>query len=242
MRWSPRYLFSQYLMTLIEMDRKLVQQGAEARLYSGSFYGRPCMVKERFSKSYRHPTLDKSLTSQRIKGEVRAMLRCRTQGIPTPTVYMVDQESSSIYMELIEDSMTVRQHIADTQQQYPEDAVERLQPIAAEIGKLLGKMHSNNIVHGDLTTSNMLLKGWVDERPVIVLIDFGLSHFENLAEDKGVDLYVLERALLSTHPGTEDLFDTVLKYYSQTNKKEAVDVMKKLEEVRMRGRKRTMVG
>ncbi|XP_046552690.1 EKC/KEOPS complex subunit TP53RK-like [Haliotis rubra] len=223
------------------MERQLVQQGAEARLYSSSFYGQPCMVKERFSKSYRHPTLDKSLTSQRIKGEVRAMLRCRTHGIPTPTVYMVDQEANSIYMELIEDSMTVRKHIADTQQQYPDDAVERLQPLAAEIGKLLGKMHSNNIVHGDLTTSNMLLKGMLEDRRVI-LIDFGLSHFENVSEDKGVDLYVLERALLSTHPGTEDLFDTVLKYYSQTNTKEAVEVMKKLEEVRMRGRKRTMVG
>ncbi|XP_046565385.1 LOW QUALITY PROTEIN: EKC/KEOPS complex subunit TP53RK-like [Haliotis rubra] len=150
---------------------------------------------------------------------------------------MVDQEANSIYMELIEDSMTVRKHIADTQQQYPDDAVERLQPLAAEIGKLLGKMHSNNIVHGDLTTSNMLLKGMLEDRHVI-LIDFGLSHFENVSEDKGVDLYVLERALLVNHPGTEDLFDTVLKYYSQTNTKEAVEVMKKLEEVRMRGRSR----
>ena len=78
----------------------------------------------------------------------------------------------------------------------------------------------------------------------VTLIDFGLSHHENVAEHKGVDLYVLERAFLSTHPNAETLFnDSLLAAYRQTGDKKAVaEVMVKLEEVRMRGRKRTMVG
>ena len=78
----------------------------------------------------------------------------------------------------------------------------------------------------------------------VTLIDFGLSHHENVAEHKGVDLYVLERAFLSTHPGAEKLFaDSLLTAYRDNSDKKTVgEVMAKLDEVRMRGRKRTMVG
>ena len=57
-----------------------VLQGAEAKLYFGDFYGRPCIMKERFQKNYRHPILDKTLTNQRMKSEVRANLRCKISG------------------------------------------------------------------------------------------------------------------------------------------------------------------
>jgi TP53 regulating kinase-like protein len=62
------------------LNMELWKQGAEAKIYKTNFYGRPCIVKERFSKSYRHPSLDKSLTAHRVKSEVRAMLRCRVNG------------------------------------------------------------------------------------------------------------------------------------------------------------------
>lgn len=58
-----------------------IKQGAEAKLYRGQFYGRPCISKERFSKAYRHPALDRSLTVQRLKGEIRAMNKCRNLGM-----------------------------------------------------------------------------------------------------------------------------------------------------------------
>ena len=76
------------------------------------------------------------------------------------------------------------------------------------------------------------------------MIDFGLGSLESAAEDKGVDLYVLERALLSTHPNTEQLFSAVLDSYRKAygNKAAVKEVLAKFEEVRMRGRKRTMVG
>ena len=108
-------------------------------------------------------------------------------------------------------------------------------------------MHLKNIIHGDLTTSNMLLLHKTQEfnplNPELILIDFGLGYVESVAEDKGVDLYVLERALLSTHPNTEEFFKVLLQSYTETcGEKAAKDVIAKLDEIRMRGRKRTMVG
>ncbi|XP_062608871.1 EKC/KEOPS complex subunit TP53RK-like [Saccostrea cucullata] len=221
---------------------ELWKQGAEAKIYKTNFYGKPCIVKERFVKSYRHPSLDKSLTAHRVKSEVRAMLRCRMNGILTPTVYFVNMDTSSIYMEEIQDSVTVKDYIKRVQSsKNPTEALEILTPLAQTIGSTLGIMHKQNIVHGDLTTSNMLLRGEPSDNK-LCLIDFGLSFFENLSEDKGVDLYVLERALLSTHPNTEQLFDVILQAYCRSNDTGSKEVTAKLEEVRMRGRKRTMVG
>ena len=69
------------LVNNMEEEKTFIRQGAEAKLYRGYFYGRPCYSKERFSKGYRHPTLDKNLTFQRLKAELRAMNRCRTLGM-----------------------------------------------------------------------------------------------------------------------------------------------------------------
>lgn len=223
----------------------LMLQGAEAKLFRLNFHGVEALVKERFSKKYRHSQLDKSLTQQRINAEVRALSRCRMAGIPVPTLYFVDQERNCLIMEYLVDSMTVRDYFlnrAADWQTNPESEA-KVRTLTSNVGKLLAKMHKENIIHGDLTTSNMLLSDPSDLNSV-TLIDFGLSHHENVAEHKGVDLYVLERAFLSTHPNAETLFnDSLLAAYPQTGDKKAVaEVMVKLEEVRMRGRKRTMVG
>ncbi|CAH1783431.1 unnamed protein product [Owenia fusiformis] len=220
---------------------KLLKQGAEAKLFTGDYFGRPCLIKERFKKTYRHPILDKSLTSQRTKNEVRSMVKCRMLGIETPTVLFVDLEQSRIYMDYLAEAITVRDYIYKVQGD--KDMIVKLSPLAKSIGNTLGKMHLNNIIHGDLTTSNMLLKKPFEDLK-LVMIDFGLSFIDNsqTEEDKGVDLYVLERALLSTHPNTEALFDVIIQGYKEENQQGAAEVIKKYEEVRMRGRKRTMVG
>lgn len=72
--------------------------------------------------------------------------------------------------------------------------------LADSIGVALAKMHDVDVVHGDLTTSNLMLR---DDNQSLVIIDFGLSYVSKLPEDKAVDLYVLERAFSSTHPQTE---------------------------------------
>ena len=140
-------------------------------------------------------------------------------------------------MEEVQDSVTVRDYINSLQ----ENKEEKLQQLAKIIGTIIASMHNVQVIHGDLTTSNMLLRKTNNiEIADLVLIDFGLSSISSLAEDKGVDLYVLERAFLSTHPNTETAFQVVLDTYKTF--KGSTEALKKLDEVRLRGRKRTMVG
>ena len=106
------------------------------------------------------------------------------------------------------------------------------------MGAVIAQIHDADIIHGDLTTSNMIYDQTAGH---VTLIDFGLSGVSGLAEDKAVDLYVLERAFLSTHPNTEQQFQELLQSYRQSSKKAAV-IIARLDEVRLRGRKRTMVG
>ncbi|XP_032694506.1 EKC/KEOPS complex subunit TP53RK [Lontra canadensis] len=217
---------------------ELVKQGAEARVFRGHFQGRAAVVKHRFPKGYRHPALEARLGRRRTVQEARALLRCRRAGICAPVVFFVDYASNCLYMEEIEGSVTVRDYIQSTME--TEKTPQSLLGLARTVGQVLARMHDEDLIHGDLTTSNMLLKPPVEQLN-IVLIDFGLSFVSALPEDKGVDLYVLEKAFLSTHPNTETVFEAFLKSYSTFSKK-CRPVLKKLDEVRLRGRKRSMVG
>lgn len=164
-----------------------------------------------------------------------------SSGISVPVVYFVDYTSHCIFLEEIICSITVRDHIAYIQQCDTSKDSE-LEQLAERVGQILAKMHDEDVVHGDLTTSNILLRSITESGEYdLVLIDFGLSYISALPEDKGVDLYVLEKAFLSTHPNTEALFEKLLKSYTASSKKSSA-VIKKLDEVRLRGRKRSMVG
>lgn len=59
---------------------EMIKQGAEARLYKGTYLGRAALIKERFVKKYRHPDLDTLLTKERTKGEARAIVRAKAAG------------------------------------------------------------------------------------------------------------------------------------------------------------------
>ncbi|KAJ9583751.1 hypothetical protein L9F63_021914 [Diploptera punctata] len=220
----------------VNNDFELVKQGAEAKLFRGMYLGKRTIVKERLRKNYRQADLCKHLTKERMRAEVRSIARCKTAGIRTPTLYLVDFERQRIYMEDIEGGVTLKQHVM---QLCEADATEQLETVAQEIGRVVGKLHANQIIHGDLTTSNILC---LPDTGKLVLIDFGLSHVKNSIEDKAVDLYVLERALITTHPELQHLLETIMNAYTCENNKEGKKVINKLEEVCSRGRKRTMVG
>ncbi|NWU90904.1 PRPK protein, partial [Upupa epops] len=219
-------------------ELRLVQLGAEAHVYRGLFLGRPVVAKIRVPKRYRHPALEERLSRRRMAQEARSLLRCRRAGIPAPVVYFVDYVTNSIYLEDIADSVTVQDHIYSVQQS--RNDTSSLLPLAEKMGELLAKMHDEDLIHGDLTTSNILLRPPL-EKLDLVIIDFGLSFISGLPEDKGVDLYVLEKAFLSIHPNTEGMFKALLQTYAAASKKSA-PVIKKLDEVRLRGRKRSMIG
>jgi len=115
--------------------------------------------------------------------------------------------------------------------------------LAVSIGRTIGLLHANDIIHGDLTTSNILVKHqqeFVNDYE-LVLIDFGLSYVSTLHEDKAVDLYVLERAFISTHPNSETMVVTILQTYGSTYST-AQQVLGRLDKVRQRGRKKLAFG
>lgn len=181
-----------------------------------------------------------------------------------------------------------------------------LEDLALRMGRMVGQIHNIGVVHGDLTTSNMMLLWGEDERggetdgappshvgndnnyhdhgggggrsgtgPTtfeLALIDFGLAKSTSSVEEQAVDLYVLERALQSTHPDLpESFFGSVLAAYSSTTTTAAAaadagtttaaaaekkkpassskgkqnttqSTLQRLEQVRLRGRKRECFG
>ncbi|KAG4378463.1 hypothetical protein GLYMA_17G044400v4 [Glycine max] len=190
----------------------LLKQGAEARVFESSFVGRKSVVKERFSKKYRHPTLDSKLTLKRLNMEARCMTKARRLGVWTPVLYAVDPVLHTLTFEYVEGTS-----VKDVFLEFGSHGVnkERLDDIAFQIGDTIGKLHDGGLIHGDLTTSNMLLKS---DTKQLVLIDFGLSFTSTLPEDKAVDLYVLERALISMHSSCGNVMDQILAAYRKSSK------------------------
>ncbi|CAG8764115.1 17855_t:CDS:2, partial [Cetraspora pellucida] len=212
----------------------LIKQGAEARVYTAPFLTRTAIIKERFPKTYRHPILDNKLTTRRVIQEARCLFKCYRSGVDTPILYFVDIENNAIYMELVKGKI-LKELINEIREWSSSEHGEQL---TTKIGIALSKMHTADVIHGDLTTSNLLLR---ESNNSLVVIDFGLSYISSLPEDKAVDLYVLEKTFLSTHPNLEAMFTAILETY-KSNYKASKDVLSKLAEVRLRGRKRSMVG
>ena len=322
----PRYYNSSW---------QLLSQGAEARVWlipnflstSSQSSSSAAICKERFAKSYRHPTLNDTLTKSRTKAEARSICRCRRGGVSVPTILGIDiplaqnkqngdngdneadttttsndnsegeGTSACLFLEKIE-GCTVRSFLNDTSttnvqgnennegepakkkikmddgvQQNQEEtkpsnkpALTRLdddaKKVAHAIGTAIGKMHNANIIHGDLTTSNILLRNPPVEEltslnkwdPDIVLIDFGLSSTSvttsskkkqslsaSCHEERAVDLYVLERAFITTHVGGDVLVEEILRGY-KSSCKSSDSVLQRLCQVRLRGRKRECFG
>ncbi len=238
---------------------QLITQGAEALLYRTIYLqpSLPCALKYRPPKSYRHPTLDARLTRHRVLAEARVLVRCRAAEMLVPAVYHVDWERGWLMMEWIEGA-SVKQVLHEYLRRSSKDPMEDepLRELMARIGAAVGRLHAAGVVHGDLTTSNLMLRPHVEQveassgddmarsEPLsgdVVLIDFGLAAQTLQDEDRAVDLYVLERAFGSTHPTIESLFQDVLGVY-RVYYKGAKQAMKRLEDVRLRGRKKSMIG
>jgi len=217
------------------------------------------LLKHRFSKRYRHSKLDASLTRARVAGEARALLRCLRCGVSVPGLRFVDAVNGVLGIEWV-NGKSVRFLLgsgdegedADGDEDVVEDPLIEYgvsnEILMMVVGTEIAKMHLADIIHGDLTTSNMMLRhpSSILDSPQgtqqLVLVDFGLAYTSSLTEDKAVDLYVLERAFASTHPDSEPLFGRVLEGYKSKMGKEWTVIGRRLEEVRLRGRKRSMIG
>jgi len=204
----------------------LIKKGAEADLYLEAWHGRKVIMKRRVPKKYRTPELDEQIRSQRTIHEPQAMHRAKEAGVPAPTIFMVDISEATIIMEFIE-GRQIKQVLDDL------PIKERLQ-LSHHIGTLIGRLHNHGIIHGDLTTSNMILT----QHDRIALVDFGLSEQSRELEARGVDLHLMKRALQSTHyKYAKECFKAVMDGYIESVGREAGQrVIHKIEEIEKRGR------
>jgi TP53 regulating kinase-like protein len=207
-------------------SQTLLKKGAEASLFLKSWHGRKVIVKTRLPKQYRPAELDKKIRSYRTTHEPQLMHEAKRAGVSTPTIFLVNLKNMAITMEFVEGKQM--------KQVLPKVTRKDQQKLCLRIGELIGKMHRHGLVHGDLTTSNMILTG----ENKIFLVDFGLGEKNAEVEARGVDLHLMKRALQSTHyKFAEDCFKHVLKGYSTVlGVEEAGKVFEKIREIERRGR------
>jgi TP53 regulating kinase-like protein len=194
---------------------QLLHQGAEARIYSTTFQSTPCFVKERFSKQYRIPELDIKLRKRQLKAELKALELCGKHLIPTPKVLDADQTNVVVYLEQLP-GVTLREYIENLGDLGLVDNVEKVNEIASCIGSTIARLHHVGVIHGDLTTSNMIIDISQGVSKGFFMIDFGLSQISDNVEEKAVDLYVLERAIETTHANSVELISLALNAYQVT--------------------------
>jgi len=204
----------------------LIKKGAEANLYLEDWHDRKVILKRRLSKEYRIAEIDKKIRSQRTIHEPQVIHRAKEAGVPTPTVYMIDTPNATIIMEFIE-GRQIKQILGNL------SPTERY-GMCRHIGNLIGRLHTHGIIHGDLTTSNMILT----PSGKIVIVDFGLSEYSTELETRGVDLHLMKRAFQSSHfKYAKESFDAVMEGYSESMGKDAAEgVLTKIGEIERRGR------
>lgn len=179
------------------------------------------IVKERFEKKYRHPEIDFKIRKKTTRFESRLLEKAHRL-IPVPKVLNSSDKDMLIVMEHIQG-----EKLKDIIDKADKNELIELFKI---VGKQVALLHNSNIIHGDLTTSNMILND------KLYFIDFGLGFISAKIEDKAVDLHLLKQALESKHhEHAETCFEAVLNGYSKT-----VDnfnaIIERLTKVEMRGR------
>ncbi|MFA5176176.1 MAG: KEOPS complex kinase/ATPase Bud32 [Candidatus Nanoarchaeia archaeon] len=197
---------------------EIIGQGAEAILKHED----GVLVKDRIVKKYRIKEIDDKIRKLRTRSETK-LLEKASKIIPIPKVLDSNDKTMQITMEFI-DGKKLSEYLDGIN----DKEREKLLKI---IGNQTALLHNENIIHGDLTTSNMILK---DEK--IYFIDFGLGFFSIKNEDKAVDIHLFRQALESKHyTHFEKSYDNFLKGYKEkfTNYNE---IIKQLEKVEKRGR------
>ncbi len=203
----------------------MLYQGAEAVICTTRYLGRMVIQKKRISKHYRIKEIDTRLIGFRTKEEAKLFALARSCGVAVPLMYDVDVDNGVIIMEYIRGKRV--KDVLDTV------SSKKRKKICTDIGRNIARLHNNNIIHGDITTSNILLFN-----DLMYFIDFGLGCITQEVELKGVDLHVLMQAFESTHSQHADCFSYVLEGYKQEYVGNADEIFMKIEEIVQRGRYR----
>lgn len=194
---------------------KKIGAGAEAIIC----LDKDIVIKDRIKKGYRLNQIDEKLRKFRTRREAKVLEKLHSIGFPIPKLILSDDKKMLIKMEFLK-GKKLRDALDNT------NCVK----LCKELGKKIAILHKNSIIHGDLTTSNMILN------KEIYFIDFGLSFFSDKIEDKAVDLHLLKQALESKHHKIfENAFKAVLSGYKIKNPDYDI-IIKRLEKVESRGR------
>lgn len=195
------------------MKNNIISQGAEAVITKHS----NIITKDRTKKSYRIPVLDQKLRKLRTKRESK-LLQKASKLIPIPK--LIKTSEYQLELEYIK-GKKLSEHL---------DSLKNANQVCIQVGKNIAKLHDNSIIHGDLTTSNMILCN-----KKVYFIDFGLGFESSRAEDKAVDLHLIKHALEAKHfKHFESFFSNIIKGYKVSSN--APVVLQRLEKVESRGR------
>ncbi|MEM3370128.1 MAG: KEOPS complex kinase/ATPase Bud32 [Candidatus Woesearchaeota archaeon] len=193
-----------------------ISRGAEAVLYRRG----DSVIKFRHKKGYRISEIDSELRTSRTRREVRIMRKVSKLGIPSPRIISEDEQQCFFEMEFIEG-----EKLRDILKK------DNYLEFCTQLGRIIAGLHSADIIHNDLTTSNMIIRSGK-----LHIIDFGLSFHSKRVEDKAVDLHLLRQALESKHQELwEEAYSAVLESYKK-HYSDAESVLKRLEVVEGRGR------
>lgn len=205
----------------LKLPDDLIAKGAESNIVKSSYLGRDAVLKNRISKNYRIPEIDNKIRKARTKLEAKLLSDVKKAGVVTPILYDVDLHDKTILIEEIKGDLV-------------KDIIN--EDLAYEIGENIAKFHNLNIIHGDITSSNMM----VNDKNQLVFIDFGLGRYSDLFEDKAVDLLVLKKSLQSIDYNIAiKIFDKVLEGYADEYKDDSLNreqIIKKINEIESRGR------
>ena len=205
---------------------KLIKKGAEADIYITKWNNSKAILKIRKTKNYRNPILDANLRKQRTIKESQTLSKVKSYGIPAPLVYFVNLKKSSIIMQQIPGKP-----IHDL----PDSKIISL---SKQMGNLVGLMHKNGIMHGDLTTSNFILF-----KNKVYVIDFGLSQKTIKPEDQAVDLRLIKEILNSAHAtiAYRAWKNFLVGYKSVVGNSKYLKIINLVSEIESRGRYATVV-
>jgi len=211
------------------IKEKLIYKGAEASLFYGHWFGREVIFKYRIPKNYRVEELDKKIRIERTLNEGKALIKVKNYGLNVPQVYEIDAQNSILIMKFIEGEKlkNILENLSENQKSN----------YFKKIGRAIAILHQNGHIHGDITTSNLIITNDED----IFLIDFGLHEYSDTIEDKSVDLHLFKRVLISSHgKNFEICFNSFLNgyrsEYEQVNKPECNQIIKNIHAIESRGR------
>ena len=215
----------------ISLPDNLLAKGAESDIVKSQWFDGfegfdpiDVVVKKRLPKAYRIPEIDNKIRKLRTKSEAKILSHAKASGIITPVLYDIDLEDKSITMSKVEGRI-VKDIIDDVTD-------GKRKELSYKIGEYIADIHEFDIIHGDLTTSNML----IDNNNQLVFIDFGLSYYSNLIEDKADDLLVLKKSIKSVdYDVALETFNWILESYLK-HSNNSDDIRDKIEEIEHRGR------